>query len=222
MKIGINNIFTSFWFFAMFLCGGALTYFALDKKIFTRDLIFVGKFFVGLIVLITIGLFFYFIYKFRILIVANNKIVSLYPFWFKMEKIDLNKIKKLKLENFFAFKGTVYRRIKITDPNGTLEINDLEFENFERLTSELKVDQNIKKKNDFEQANSNFSNINFYVYILLGFLIFLVFNTIWNSGFHSIIIAFFICVGVLLYASIKRKIKYKRIIKNGLQQHIKK
>lgn len=218
MKIGINNIFTSLWFLVMFLCGGTLTYFALDKKIFTGDLIFIGKFFVGLIVLITIGLFFYFIYKFRILIVANNKIISLYPFWFKKEKIDLNKIKKLKLENFFAFKGTVYRRIKINDSNGMLEISDLEFENFERLISELKVDQSKKKKIDFEQANSNLSNINFNVYILLAFLIFLVFNTIWNSEFHFIIISFFFCIVVLLYASIKRKIKYNRIIKNGLQQ----
>ena len=215
MKIGINNIFTSFWFFTMFLCGGTLTYFSLDKKIFTGDLIFVGKFFVGLIVLITISLFFYFIYKFRIIIVANKNIVSFYPFLKKKKKIDLNDIKKLKLENFFAFRGTVYRRIKITDSKGTLEINDLEFENFERLTSELKVDLNKRKKIDFEQANSNFSNINFNVYILLGLLIFLVFNTIWNSGFHLIIFSFFICVGILLYASIKRKIKYKRIIKTA-------
>ncbi len=93
----------------MFLCGGTLTYFAFDKKLFTGDLIFIGKFFIGLIVLITIGLCIYVIFKFRIIIVANNKIVSLYPFWFKKKKVDLNKIKKLKLENFFAFKGTVYR-----------------------------------------------------------------------------------------------------------------
>lgn len=220
MKIGINNIFTSFWFFAMFICGGTLTYFSLYKKVFTGNLIFVGKFFIGLIVLITIGLFFYFIYKFRIIIVANKNIVSFYPFLFRKEKVDLNNIKKLKLENFFAFKGTVYRRIKITDSNGTLEINDLEFENFERLTSELKIDLIKRKKIDFEQANSNFSNINFNVYILLGLLIFLVFNTIWYRSFHLIIFSFFICIGILLYASIKRKIKYKRIIKDSLQKHI--
>ena len=204
----------------MFLCGGTLTYFAFDKKIFAGDLIFVGKFFIGLIVLITIGLFIYFIFKFRIIIVANNKIVSFYPFWFKKKKVDLNKIKKLKLENFFAFKGTVYRRIKITDSNGTLEINDLEFENFEKLTSELKIDLNKKKQIDFKQANSNFSSINFNVYLLSGLLIFLIYNAIWVNGFHLIIFAFVICVGILLYLSVKRKIKYKRIIKNSLQQRV--
>jgi hypothetical protein len=217
MKIGINNIFTSFWFFLFFLCGGTLTYLSIDRNLFTSDLIFIAKFFVGLIILITIGLLFYFLYKFRILFIDNNRIVSVHPFWFKKEKVDLNKIKNLQLENFFAFKGTVYRKIKITDSNGMLEINDLEFENFEKLTSELKVDQNKKKEIDLEQAKSNLSNINFNVYILSGLLIFLVFNTIWNSGFQLIIIAFFICVGLLLYASVKRKIEYKRIIKNGLQ-----
>ena len=75
----------------------------------------------------TIGILFYFLYKFRIIIIDNNKIVSINPFWFKKEQIDLTKIKKLKLENFSAFRGTVYRRIEITDINGKLEINDLEF-----------------------------------------------------------------------------------------------
>ena len=44
MKIGIYNIFTSFWFFLMFSSGGILTYFSLDKNIFTGDLIFIAKF----------------------------------------------------------------------------------------------------------------------------------------------------------------------------------
>ncbi len=219
MKIGINNIFTSFWFFIMFLCGGTLTYISFDRNIFTSDLIFIAKFFVGLIVLITIGILFYFLYKFRILIIDSEKIISIHPFWFKKQRIDLTKIKKLKLENFFAFKGTVYRKIEITDTNGKLEINDLEFENFEKLTSELNFDRNKKKEIDLEQAESNFSNINFNVYVLSGLLIFLVLNTIWNSGFHYIIIFFFICIGLLLYASIKRRIEYKQIKKNGLQKY---
>jgi len=220
MKIGINNIFTSFWFFIMFLCGGTLTYISFDRNLFTIDLIFIAKFFVGLIVLMTIGILFYILYKFRIIIIDNNKIVSINPFWLKKEQIDLTKIKKLKLENFFAFRGTVYRRIEITDIYGKLEINDLEFENFEKLTSEINFDRNKKKEIDLKQAKSNLSSLNFNVYFLSGLLIFLVFNTIWNSGFHPIILVFFICIGILLYASVKRKIEYKRIIKNGLQHRV--
>lgn len=117
------------------------------------------------------------------------------------------------METFFAFKGTVYRKINVTDFSGTVEINDLEFENFENLTSELKIDQNKKKEIDFEQAKSNISNVNFNVYLLSGLLTFLVFNTIRNSGFRPIILVFFISIGILLYASVKRKLQYKRIIK---------
>lgn len=214
MKIGINNIFTTFGFFGMFSCGGTLSYFAFYQEIFKSDLMFVAKFFVGLVLLITIGLLLYFVYKFRILIVAEDKIVLLYPFRFKKVKIDLNVIKKIKLDNFYAFKGTVYRRVEITDAKVTIEINDLEFENFERLIPTLKVDPEIKNKMDFEQAKSNLPNINFNVFILSIFLVFLVFNTIWNSGFNIISMAIFISVGFLLYASVKRKIKYKRILKS--------
>lgn len=175
---------------------------------------FIAKFFVGLIILITIGFLVYFLYKFRILIIDSDKIISIHPFWFKKQRIDITKIKQLELENFFAFRETVYRKIEITDINGKLEINDLEFENFEKLISELNFDRNKNKEIDLTQAKSNLSNLNFNVYLLSGFLIFLVLNSIWNSGLHPMILAFFICIGILLYASIKRKTKYKRIIKN--------
>jgi len=74
----------------MILCGGTLTYLAFDKNLFTGDLIFIGKFFVGLFILITIGILFYFLYKFRILIIDNNKIISVHPFWLKKEKVALH------------------------------------------------------------------------------------------------------------------------------------
>uniref|UniRef100_UPI004048BD8B hypothetical protein n=1 Tax=Mariniflexile sp. TaxID=1979402 RepID=UPI004048BD8B len=213
MKIGINNIFTSFWFLIMLLCSGTLTFLSFNGNIFTGDLFIILKIIMGLMILLFIGVFFYSLYKFRILIIDNNSILSIYPFLLKKEKIDLTKIKKLKLENFFAFKGTVYRKIKITTFSGTMEITDLEFENFEKLTSDLKLNRNKKREIDLEQAKSNLSDVNFNVYLLSGLLMFLIYNTIWNSGFHLIILALFICNGILLYASIKRKLEYKRIIK---------
>ncbi len=213
MKIGINNIFTSFWFLVMLLCSGTLTFLSLNRNVFTSDLFFVGKIIMGFMILLFIGFFFYSLYKFRILVIDNNSIVSIYPFLLKKEKIDLTKIKKLKLENFFAFKGTVYRKIKVTDFSGTMEITDLEFENFKKLTSELKLNQNKKREIDLEQAKSNLSNVNFNVYLLFGLLVFLIINTIWNSGFHLVILIFFLSNGILLYASVKRKLEYKRIIK---------
>lgn len=213
MKIGIYNIFTSFWFILMFSCGGTLTYISIDKNLFSSDLIFVAKFFIGLIVIITMGLLFYFLFKFRILIISNNKVISFYPFLFKIEKINLKDIKNLKLLNFHAFKGIVYKKIKITDSNGKLEISDLEFENFENLISELKINQNRKREIYFKQAKSNLSDVNFNIYLLSVLLLFIIFNVLINSGFHPLIIMFFIFNIVLLYASVKRKLEYKRIIK---------
>jgi hypothetical protein len=215
MKIGTYNIFTSFWFLILFLCGGMLTYISINRNVFGSDLIFIAKFFVALFALISIGILFFFLYKFRILIVDKNKIISIYPFLFKKEIINLAQIKKLKLESFSAFKGTVYRKIKISDLSGTMEISDLEFENFDKLISGLKLNQHRKTEIDLEQATSNLSNVNFNVYLLAGFLIFLVFNIIWNSGFHFIVIAFFICNVILLYAAFKRKLEYKRRMKKA-------
>ena len=80
---------------------------------------------------------------------------------------------------------------------------------------ENKIEGTVRMRYDID-----YKGIVFNVYILSGLLIFLVFNTIWNSGFHPIILAFFICIGILLYSSVKRKIEYKRKIKNGLQHRV--
>lgn len=212
-RIGINNIFTAFWFLIMLLSGGTLTYFSIQDNLFTTDLIFLAKFFIGLIILITIGLLFYLFYKFRILIIDSHKIISFYPFRLKKEKIELNKIANLKLENFFAFKGIVYKHIKINDKFTTIEISDLEFENFENLISELNIDVNKKGKINFKQAKSNYSNTTFNVCLISGLLIFLIFNTIWNCGLQPFIIVAYIFSNILLLAAIKRLMKYKKILK---------
>jgi hypothetical protein len=89
----------------------------------------------------------------------------------------------------------------------------LEFENFEKLVCDLNIDQNKKNEIELKQAKSNLSDMNFNIYLSSGLLLFLVFNGIWNSGFHIVIVAFFVCDGILLAASIKRKSEYNRIIK---------
>jgi hypothetical protein len=92
----------------------------------------------------------------------------------------------------------------------------LEFENFDSLTDQFTNTNNKSKKEviDLEQAKTNLSSINFSIYLLSGFLIIMIYNTIFNSGFHIIIIIFYFCLGLFLYASIKRKIKYRRIMKS--------
>ena len=216
MKIGINNIFTSSWFILMLLSSGTLTYFSFDKNVFTSDLFFVGKFIMGFMIVLFIGFFFFTLYKFRILFIYNNRIISITPFLLKIQKVDLSNVKRIKWSNFYSFQSWLYREVNITSSSGTISFSDLEFENFDSLTDQFTNTNNKSKKEviDLEQAKTNLSSINFSIYLLSGFLIIMIYNTIFNSGFHIIIIIFYFCLGLFLYASIKRKIKYRRIMKS--------
>ena len=197
----------------MIFCGGALGYFAIKNNAFSSDLIFIGKFFIGLIILFSTGILFYLLYKFRLLVIYNKSIISIYPFLLKKEKIDLNSLEKHKYENFIGFNVTTYRRVILTDPNTNISFTDMEFENFETLTNGILNSKNKRNKVDLKQAASNISNMNFNVYLLSGMFIFMIWIVIWNSRFHPVILTFFGCNGILLYSCIKRKLKYKKIIK---------
>lgn len=218
MKIGINNIFTSSWFIFMLLSSGYLTYLSYERNIITSDVILVVKLTMGFMIVLFIGLLFFTLYKFRILFIYNSRIISITPFLLKIEKVDLKNVKRIKWSNFYSFQSWLYREVNITSSSGTISFSDLEFENFDSLTNQFTNTNNKSKKKeiDLKQAKSNLSSINFNIYLLSGFLIFLIFNTIFNSGLHIIIIIFYFCLGLFLYASIKRKIKYSRIMKSEL------
>ena len=214
MRIGIYNIFSSFWLLFILLSGGVLTYITCAKNLFSSDLLIIGKFFIGLFILIWSGILFYFLYKFRIVIITKTKIIAIHPFKFQKQKVELNKIKFIKMENFTAFRETVYRRIKFTDINATLEINDLEFENFNSLLSDLNINHNRKKEIDRKQAKSNLSNINLNILMLSLLLLILIFNSVYNNGYHIVILIFKGSIITLLIASTNRKIRYKRLTKS--------
>lgn len=215
MKIGINNIFTSSWFVLMLLSSGTLTYFSFDRNVFTKDVVLVVKLTLGFMIVLFIGFLFYTLYKFRILFIYNSRIISIRPFLLKIEKVDLKKGKSIKWCNFYSFKSTLYREVKITSSSRTISFSDLEFENFDSLTDQFANTNNNSKKEviDLKQAKSNLSSINFNIYLLSGFLIFMIFNTFLNGGLKTFIVVSYFCIGLFLYASIKRKIKYKRILK---------
>jgi hypothetical protein len=200
----------------MLLSSGYLTYLSYERNIITSDVILVVKLTMGFMIVLFIGLFFFTLYKFRILFIYNNRIISISPFLLKIEKVDLKNVQTIKWSVFYSFKSTLYREVKITTSAVTISFSDLEFENFDSLTNQFTNTNNKSKKKeiDLKQAKSNLSSINFNIYLLSGFLIFLIFNTIFNSGFHIIIFIFYFCLGLFLYASIKRKIKYRRIMKS--------
>jgi cell division septal protein FtsQ len=112
MKFGINNIFTTFWFFAMLLSSGTLTYFSIVANVFSSDLFFVGKCIMGFIILLFTGIVLYVLYKFRIVFIDDTSITSIHPFLVRKQKIDLSKIKKIEINNFYAFQAAMYKNVK--------------------------------------------------------------------------------------------------------------
>lgn len=214
MKIGIYNIYTTFWFLLIISCGGILTYISIETNLLTSDLIFIGKFFVGLLCLISIGAFCFALFKFRFLIISAENVVSICPFIFRKKVINLQHNFKIKIEQDIDQKATIYRRIKLSDANSTLEFTDREFENFESLVRQLPLKDSKKKAIDLAQAKANISQINFDFYLFSGFLLFIIANIIWNSGFHYVVLIFFGMNALLLFAAIRRKLRYDRILKN--------
>ncbi|WP_430411787.1 hypothetical protein [Kordia sp.] len=214
MKIGIYNIYTTFWFLLIISCGGMLTYISIEKNLLTSDLIFIAKFFVGLLSLISIGIFCFLLFRFRFLIINAENVVSIRPFIFKKKVIDLKHNFRIKIEQDIDQKAAIYRRIKLSDANSTLEFTDKEFENFESLVRQLPLKDSKKKAIDLAQAKANISQTNFDFYLYSGGFLFIIANIIWNSGFHYMVLIFFGIDALLLFAAIRRKLRYDRILKN--------
>jgi fatty-acid desaturase len=210
MKIGIYNIFTTFWFLIMLACSGTLTYFSFSKNLYSGDAILIVKIVIAIISLIFICVLFYRLYKFRILIVNKNRFISIHPFMFKIITIDILHSKNVKWKNFSAFKGTIYRKVELKQGKNKIDISDLEFENFENLVISLNGNHN-KDKITIEQAKSNNSMMIFNVILLSGFLVFLVINTSWKN-IHNAELIFFLINIILLFASIKRVFNYRKFI----------
>ncbi len=210
MKIGIYNIFTTFWFLMMLLSSGTLTYFSYNKNFYSGDAILIVKIIIAIMSLIFICILLYLLFKFKILIVNKNIIISIHPFILKVNTIDITKINNVKWTNFPAFKGTIYRKVVLKQGKYKIEISDLEFENFESLVRSLNGNTS-KHKITIEQAKSNNSMMIFNIIVLFVFLVFLLINTTWKN-IHNAEIIFFLINIILLIASIKRALNYRKVL----------
>ncbi len=193
-----------------------MTFFLYSKNVLTGNFL-TGKFVFGLMAVIFLTLSFYALYKFRILIVDNNKIISYYMFRFQKKIIYLNQIQELDLENFMAFRSTAFRRIIITSNNNILKISDLEFDNFEKLIDQIldKKTKDKKLKIDKLKAQWNLSFLNIDIYLLYALIIFLVYACIWHSESLVLTLPLLICSSLFLYQATKRKSEYKKILNTG-------
>ena len=217
MRIGIYNIFTSLWFILMLTCGGWVTYGAIVANLFFSDLIFIAQFIIGFIVLLTTGILIFLLLKFRILFIRKNKLFSIRPFIFNLQKIDLTGKLKITWDTWQLATGITYRTVKIVgQKHNIIKFSDSEFENFDSIVNRIdKSENNDKKaKMDFRQAKANISILSFSIpwcVVLFALIVWLNLSNI----FHWIhIVLYFILSSLTFSALIKRK-KYKRIIKQN-------
>ena len=198
-------------------CGGTLSYMTISKHLFSGDLIFIAKFFVGLLIIITIGVLGFLLVKFRILLITKQKMIVLNPFILRLKTTDLKNINKYKWTNW-DIKATVFRTIEIKLNNGDkIKISDFEFENFDYLVTKLpgKTDSKEKSEVDLKQAKANLSNMAFNIWIFLGLIGLIAFLNITEKGFHWIHLIIYSISSIMIYASQKRRKKYKLKIKTA-------
>lgn len=197
----------------MLLCSGTLTYVSFEKNLYSSDAILIVKIVIAVMSLIFFCILLYLLYKFRILIVNKNNIISIHPFILKVNTIDITKTKNVRWRNFPAFKGTIYRIAEIEQGKFKIDISDFEFENFESLVRSLNGNTG-KLKITIEQAKSNNSMMIFNIIILFGFLVFLIIDTNWNNVNNFELLLFFMNI-ILLFASIKRALSYRKVLKSS-------
>jgi hypothetical protein len=216
MTIGIYNIFTSLKFLLLLSAGGCMTYLTIERFI-SDDLIFIGKIFLPLLSLIIIGISFFFLRKFRILIIRNNEIISIRPFVFKKIILHFQDIKKVKWIIWNINAVRYYKIVEVEDTNKIkISISDYEFENFEKIITSIKPIIKTAKSNKIylEQAKNNISITNF---ILILTLLFVVFISILEFSRNKIyLFDKIICLisFLIIFTSFKRRKNYLRIIKN--------
>lgn len=217
MRIGLNNIFTTLWFALMLACGGALTYISIEKGLFVGDIIFIAKFFMGLLTLITIGVAGFFLFKFRLLIITDKRLISIHPFIFRFRSLEINNISNISW-TIWTLKATIFKTIVLKGKtNKIVSFSDFEFENFDQLVSKIPNLQNDIKRSKiyYEQAKSNLSFMTFMLILNVLFIGINLYLSITGDRLQMTLVVFTILSLLLIYASQKRRMRYKRIIKNG-------
>ncbi|MHC1774603.1 MAG: hypothetical protein AB9834_04235 [Lentimicrobium sp.] len=217
MTIGLNNIFTSFWFLLMIGGGLKLTTTILPR--FDRIDFWMAKFWLIDIMIITIGVIVFFLLKFRILIVNKRKIISFFPFRLKVTIIEKTNIKSIKWTNV-SQNATLHKCFQIKDfENNTIEFSDFEFENYYTLESMIWSKQYENSERDkiiIEQATNNIGNSKFLTLILFGLSVFIVGLLIKDSLYMELRLTILFLTLILFLTSARKTMKYIKIKKYGV------
>lgn len=216
MKIGIYNILTTLWFILMLSCGIILTYMTWDK-IFSSDIIFITKFFVVLVYMLTLGTIIFLLIKLRLLFVTKNKLTSLYLFRLKKTTILKDEITTSKWTTW-DIKAHKFITLTITDKRkNQVSLSDFEFENIDSIASSI-IGDNYLDNSIFHfkaQAKQNNSLTYFVAIITTTLLIFSIVKLDLNKSFNAThALSIFSILTIL--ATVRRIIKYRHIEKYGI------
>lgn len=205
------------WFLLMLISGGMISIYTIANGLLFGEIIFSAKFFVGLLILITLGVSVFFLYKFRILIITDKKIISVNPFIFRFVKIDLPKIEKSDWKTW-QIKASQYKTLQILDTNRkTVSFSDFEFENFDKLVNRVPIhyDYKLRLLIDYDQAKTNLPFMNIMLFINLAFIGIISWITQTKGTIHQSVLVSLTVSLLLIYTSLKRRKKYRTRIKNG-------
>jgi hypothetical protein len=216
MKIGIYNILTTLWFIIMLSCGSILTYTTWDK-IFSSDIIFIAKFFVIIIYILTLGTLIFLLIKFRLLFITKDKLIIVYIFRLKKTTILIDEIKTTKWTTW-DIKAHNFISLTITDKSKKqITLTDFELENFDSFVSSILGDNYLDKSLYYFQSQAKQNKSLTYVLAIGSITLFIMclFKLNLNNS-NTATQAIFIFIIITIIATTKRIIKYRQIEKYGI------
>lgn len=217
MTIGIYNILTTLWFILMLGSGSILTYMTWDK-IVSSDIIFIAKFFVVLVYILTLGTIIFLLIKLRLLFVTKDKLTSLYLFRLKKTTIFKDEITTSKWATW-EIKAHKFVSLTITDKSkNQVSLSDFEFENFDSIASSILGDNYLDKSiTHYKEQSKQNSSVTNFIAILTGiFSIFIIVKSAIDKDINYTNCFIFFGAFVTFLATIKRINTYRQIEKHGI------
>jgi hypothetical protein len=217
MTIGIYNILTTLWFILMLGSGSILTYMTWDK-IVSSDIIFIAKFLVVLVYILTLGTIIFLLIKLRLLFVTKDKLTSLYLFRLKKTTIFKDEITTSKWATW-EIKAHKFVSLTITDKSkNQVSLSDFEFENFDSIASSILGDNYLDKSITHykEQSKQNISVTNFIAILTGIFSILIIVKSAILKDINYTNCLMFLGAFVTFLATIKRINTYRKIEKYGI------
>jgi hypothetical protein len=196
------------------MIGGGLKLTSTILPRFDRIDLWIAKFWLIVLIILTIGVIVFFLLKFRILIVNKRKIISVFPFRLKVTVIEKTEIKNIKWTNVLQ-KATLHKCMQITDfNNSTIKFTDFEFENYYTLESMIWSKQyknSEREKMIIDQASNNIGNSKFLTLILFGLSVFIAGLLIKDSLYMELRLTILCITLILFFTSARKTMKYVKI-----------